>query len=74
MKTCAGLSMLGSLLLVAACMGEPTRDVKVGYGPDPLLPEPDSNLIPTVNVADATGWANGEMPEAAAGLEVMPPG
>jgi glucose/arabinose dehydrogenase len=41
-----------------------------GYGTDPKLPTPDQRLIPVVNVANATGWTNGEKPVAAKGMEV----
>lgn len=54
---------------LSAC-GTPADPVSTGYGPSPQLPEPDSDLIPTVNVAEATSWPEGEMPTAARGLEV----
>ncbi|TGT34513.1 sorbosone dehydrogenase family protein, partial [Mesorhizobium sp. M4B.F.Ca.ET.169.01.1.1] len=41
-----------------------------GYGPNPTLPKPTSTLIPTVNVAEATGWQKGDMPTPAKGLRV----
>lgn len=41
-----------------------------GYGPNPELPTPDQRLIPVLNVSNATGWANGEKPVAAEGMEV----
>lgn len=41
-----------------------------GYGPNPELPAPDQRLIPVINVANATGWTNGEKPVAAEGMEV----
>ena len=41
-----------------------------GYGTDPKLPTPDQRLIPVINVANATGWTNGEKPVAAEGMEV----
>ncbi len=41
-----------------------------GYGPNPDLPKPSQQLIPTVNVADAKGWRDGQKPTAAAGLTV----
>ena len=43
-----------------------------GYGTDPKLPTPDQRLIPVINVANATGWQNGEKPIAAEGLQVTP--
>ncbi len=41
------------------------------YGPDPVLPEPESNLIPTVKVAPAKPWPERQMPTAAAGFKVQ---
>jgi glucose/arabinose dehydrogenase len=42
----------------------------VGYGPNPELPPPRQPLIPTVNIAPAKPWAQGEMPQAAVSLKV----
>src|SRR5258706_78546 len=39
-------------------------------GPDPVLPEPETSLIPTVQVAPAKGWPSGAVPAAAAGIAV----
>jgi len=41
-----------------------------GYGANPTLPEPREQTIPYVNVADAQGWAEGEIPTPAEGLAV----
>lgn len=41
-----------------------------GYGPDPQLPEPNPTLLPTVNIAEASRWSEGEKPTAASGLFV----
>ncbi|MBL0346754.1 sorbosone dehydrogenase family protein [Candidatus Villigracilis affinis] len=41
-----------------------------GYGPNPELPEPNQRLIPVVNPPNAIGWADGEKPVAAEGMEV----
>ncbi len=57
--------------LVAGCAGSADDPVSIGYGPLPDLPEPDSSLIPALNVAEAVGWADGEAPVAAEGLEVV---
>jgi glucose/arabinose dehydrogenase len=39
-------------------------------GPTPTIPEPSQRLIPTINIAPATGWPTGEKPNAASGLSV----
>jgi glucose/arabinose dehydrogenase len=40
------------------------------YGPAPVLPAPESSLLPTVNIAKAKPWSAGAMPTAASGLRV----
>jgi glucose/arabinose dehydrogenase len=47
---------------------EPKQEV--GVGPDPVLPEPSRQLLPTLKVARATGWSGEDQPEAAQGLQV----
>lgn len=39
-------------------------------GDDPTLQEPQAEAIPTINIAEPVGWAKGEMPSPAEGLEV----
>ncbi|WP_162062067.1 sorbosone dehydrogenase family protein [Undibacterium sp. KW1] len=42
-----------------------------GFGSQPTLPDPEKKkLLPTVNIAKAIGWAEGEKPVAADGLAV----
>ena len=57
-------------MTLTACGSEARLSVDQGTGPDPELPEPQSSLIPTVNIAKANRWAEGEKPSAAQGLEV----
>jgi glucose/arabinose dehydrogenase len=40
------------------------------FGPNPVLPAPESSLLPTVKIATAKGWASGQKPTAAPGLTV----
>jgi len=62
--------VLCMILGVAAC-GESARlSVADGAGPSPQLPEPVFTWFPTVNVADAVGWEEGETPIAAQGYGV----
>lgn len=44
--------------------------VAQGTGPSPTLPPPNKTLLPTVNIAPAVGWPEGERPTAAPGLAV----
>ena len=42
-----------------------------GLGPNPRLPAPDKGgLLPTVNIAPALGWGEGQMPTAPEGFKV----
>jgi glucose/arabinose dehydrogenase len=58
------------LLALAACGEVATLPTAAGTGPHPALPAPNPTLIPTVNIAPATGWPAGAMPVAAPGLAV----
>ncbi|MGP1352130.1 MAG: PQQ-dependent sugar dehydrogenase [Parasphingopyxis sp.] len=44
--------------------------VEAVSGPTPELVDPRAETFPTINVAEATGWEDGEMPTPAEGLEV----
>lgn len=59
-----------AIATLAACGETATLPVEAGMGRDPTLPEPNPSLFPTVNIAPATGWPNGAMPEAAPGFSV----
>src|SRR5436190_11594922 len=63
----AGLVFVVGLL---GCGGHASVSQEATVGPDPKLPPPQKALIPTVNVAEATGWPAGAMPLAAAGMTV----
>ncbi|WP_424341832.1 PQQ-dependent sugar dehydrogenase [Henriciella sp.] len=56
--------------LCAGCASKAEAPVSIGFGTSPVLPEPENKLIPTVKVAKATGWPEGQMPVAADGLQV----
>ncbi|WP_250453269.1 sorbosone dehydrogenase family protein [Caballeronia sp. ATUFL_M2_KS44] len=45
-------------------------DYPQGFGPDPTLPAPKRALLPTVNVAPAKPWAQGQKPIAPEGFSV----
>ena len=57
---------------LAGCAGASNVSPQATVGPDPQLPPPQKSLIPTVNVAEATGWPAGAKPAAAEGLSVSP--
>ncbi|MBK8198677.1 MAG: sorbosone dehydrogenase family protein [Acidobacteria bacterium] len=58
------------LVLSAACQLEKPAPVATVFGTAPQLPEPQSKLIPTVKVAEARAWKDGEKPVAAPGYAV----
>ncbi|MGZ8286442.1 MAG: PQQ-dependent sugar dehydrogenase [Allosphingosinicella sp.] len=59
-----------ALILILASRERATLPVAAGMGPAPTLPKPAKTLLPTVNIAEATGW-RGARPEPARGLEVV---
>ena len=60
------------LLTLAACGDTAKLPVAAGTGSGISLPPPTRSLIPTVNVATATGWPVGATPVAAPGMAVAP--
>lgn len=70
-KAIRSILFFGLVTLSFASRGEmATLPVEAGFGPQPALPPPNPTLVPTVNIAPATGWPAGAKPEAAAGLAV----
>ncbi len=63
-----------SFLLAAACSTTLARAqapaMPVGFGPQPALPAPDRQFIPTVNVAPVQRWAAAQRPVVAPGLTI----
>ncbi|MGZ9100124.1 MAG: DUF7133 domain-containing protein, partial [Brevundimonas sp.] len=60
------------VLTLAACGGnEVALDPALGYGPNPTLPEPSPQRVPTVKVAEAIGWPAGRAPTPAPGFRVQ---
>ena len=56
---------------LVACGDTARLGVEAGTGPAPALPKPVNSLIPTIKVADATGWPVGITPAVAPGLQVQ---
>ncbi|HMS79018.1 MAG TPA: hypothetical protein PKC20_05695, partial [Burkholderiaceae bacterium] len=50
--------------------GQPAPPAEHGYGAEPQLPDPQSSMLPTVNTAEAIGWAEGAAPSAPEGFAV----
>ena len=66
------LHWLTLLALAATMTGASAQPVDIpGQGANPQLPAPDKGgLLPTVNIAPALGWTEGQMPTAPAGFKV----
>lgn len=62
--------MLAGTLVLAACSEMATLPEQAGFGQTPTLPPPAQGMFPTVNIAPAKGWSNGEKPVAAPGFTV----
>ena len=72
MRYSAALGIALGVLAVplAGCGDNSKLPEQATVGAKPELPAPQQSLIPTVNVAQAKGWADGETPKAASGLTV----
>ena len=57
-------------VLVAVCADGAELSPSKGFGPDPVLPPPETSLLPTVQVARANPWPAGATPVPAPGLSV----
>ncbi len=54
-------ALAGGCLFLAAC-DDDDFDTSQQIGPDPVLPEPSSSLLPGLKVAEVVGWQDGETP------------
>jgi glucose/arabinose dehydrogenase len=59
-----------AVVAAAACGGSSEMPEIQTVGAQPTLPKPESSLIPTINVVDAIGWAEGSTPQGASGTVV----
>ena len=59
-----------AVFALGACTEAAKLPVEAGMGPKPQLPDPVHRLLPTVDIAQATGWPEGKLPIAAPGLRV----
>jgi glucose/arabinose dehydrogenase len=60
-----------ALLTLVGCGGGEALDPMAGFGPNPVLPEPQRSLIPVVHVAEAVGWPAARAPTPAPGFRVQ---
>jgi glucose/arabinose dehydrogenase len=64
------LFLAACVFTLSGCGESATLAVSAGSGTRPVLPQAVHTLIPTVNIAPATGWASGATPIAAPGTQV----
>lgn len=66
-------SVLASSLVLtfSGCTASSQEPSTASYGSQPVLPKPQTSLVPTVNIAPAKGWPKGMMPRPAEGLKVQ---
>jgi glucose/arabinose dehydrogenase len=69
-KPASGLVVLSLSVVLTACGYTAKIPEEAAVGPSPTLPAPNPTLIPTVHIAPAKGWPQGEAPAAASGLAV----
>jgi glucose/arabinose dehydrogenase len=65
-------TLLAAPVVLGGCADRATLPVEAGTGPRPQLPAPTRQIVPTVDIAPARGWREGERPTAADGLTVAP--
>src|SRR4030095_15089338 len=65
-----GVMVAATALSVTACAPSAKLPVSAGMGPQPVLPPPETSLIPTVNVVSAKGWPPDGETMAAGGKRV----
>lgn len=64
------LIVLGVVIWLMIRPHEARLSVEAVSGTTPQITEPRAETLPVVDIADVTGWADGEMPTPAEGLEV----
>ena len=62
------LAVVAATFLIAGCGDRSRLPLARSVGPAPELPAPRSGLLPTVQIAEATGWPAGAAPTAHQGL------
>ena len=66
----AAVAAVGAGFVYYSSQEEATVPIAEGYGPNPMLPEPNPTVFPTVNVAETNPFGDGELPSAAQGFAV----
>jgi hypothetical protein len=64
------LAAMAGALALSGCMESSRLGHPSSVGPDPSLPSPTKTLVPTVHIAPAQGWPEGQAPVPAQGMRV----
>ena len=64
-------AVLAACVLLAACSESSKLPDRADVGPRPTLTAPNKTLLPTVHIAPAAPWLDGQAPQAARGLQVQ---
>lgn len=64
------IALAGAAIGLSACGNNAILPLEAGIGATPALPAPAPSTIPTVNIAIAERWQDGEKPTPAEGLQV----
>jgi glucose/arabinose dehydrogenase len=62
--------LVAAITASAGCASSALLPESAGIGPQPILPPPDTSLVPLVNVVTAKGWPTDARPHAAEGTAV----
>ncbi len=68
--TIISIKLLTFVISVQANVTALDSSFSAGVGPSPVLPAPESSLIPTVKIAKAIGWPKDITPQAPNGLQI----
>jgi glucose/arabinose dehydrogenase len=72
MQLSINLLLIGSIIISLNACGElDTLPISAGIGPNPTLPTPKRNLIPTLKIAPAIGWPDGTLPVTSQDMSVV---
>lgn len=63
-------SSLFAIFLTVGMVHAQDVDPAQQFGPDPVLPEPQTQLLPDLKVAEVVGWQDGQMPTVSEGLTI----
>ncbi|MBP0621500.1 PQQ-dependent sugar dehydrogenase [Cupriavidus consociatus] len=69
-RLCGAALLAGAAAALGACGESAKLPSEAGFGPTPQLPPPNQTAIPTVKIAPAVGWAEGQRPVPAEGMAV----